>query len=82
LQDQFWQVVIESQETTFDIEMGIPQLLTYMLGAPSIQRSLFGMVSNGNHFMFVKLQRFPVREALPTPQIEYGFSNTFSMLSD
>jgi hypothetical protein len=45
-----------------------------MMGAPSLQRSLFGMVSNGNHFMFVKLQR--------APQIEYGFSNTFSMLSD
>jgi predicted type IV restriction endonuclease len=74
LQDQFWQVVIESKETSFDIEMGIPQLLTYMMGGPSIQRSLFGMVSNGNHFMFVKLQR--------EPQIEYSFSNTFSMLSD
>ncbi len=80
LQDRFWQVVIESKETSFDIEMGIPQLLTYMMGAPSIQRSLFGMVSNGNHFMFVKLQRFPGRDS--TAKIEYGFSNTFSMLSD
>ncbi len=82
LQNQFWQVVIESKETTFDIEMGIPQVLTYMMAAPSIQRTLFGMVSNGNHFMFVKLQRFPDRESLPMPQIEYSFSNTFSMLSD
>jgi hypothetical protein len=80
LQDRFWQVVIESKETTFDIEMGVPQLLTYMMGTPSIQRSLFGMVSNGNHFMFVKLQRFPSRGS--TAKIEYGFSNTFSMLSD
>jgi hypothetical protein len=82
LQDQFWQVVIESKETTFDLEMGIPQLLTYMMAAPLRQTVLFGMVTNGNHFMFVKLRRFPVQEALPTPQAEYSFSNTFSMLSD
>ncbi len=74
LQDQFWQVVIESKETTFDIEMGIPQVLTYMMSAPAIQRTVFGLVTNGNHFMFVKFQR--------SPQIEYSFSNTFSMLSD
>ena len=74
LQDQFWQAVIESKETTFDIEMGIPQILTYMMGAPSIQKFVFGMVTNGNHFMFIKLQR--------SPKSEYSFSNTFSMLSD
>ncbi len=73
-QDQFWQAVIESKETTFDIEMGIPQILTYMIGAPLTQNAIFGMVTNGNHFMFVKLQR--------SPKVEYSFSNTFSMLSD
>jgi type I site-specific restriction endonuclease len=74
LHHQFWQVVIESKETTFDIEMGIPQALAYMMAAPARQRILFGMVTNGNHFMFIKLQR--------SPKIEYSFSNTFSMLSD
>jgi hypothetical protein len=74
LQNQFWQAVIESKETTFDIEMGVPQILTYMMGAPATQKNVFGMVTNGNHFMFIKLQR--------SPKIEYGFSNTFSMLSD
>ena len=74
LQDQFWQAVIESKETTFDIEMGVPQILTYMMGAPSTQKCIFGMVTNGNHFMFIKLQR--------SPKPEYSFSNTFSLLSD
>ena len=74
LQDQFWQAVIESKETTFDIEMGIPQILTYMMGAPSTQKLVFGMVTNGNHFIFIKLQR--------SPKSEYSFSSTFSMLSD
>jgi hypothetical protein len=74
LQNQFWQAVIESKETTFDIENGIPQILAYMAGAPSSQKTVFGMVTNGTHFIFVKLQR--------QESIEYSFSNTFSMLSD
>jgi hypothetical protein len=72
LQDQFWQAVIESKETSFDIEMGIPQILTYMMGAPASQDVVFGMVSNGNHFVFVKLKRSPVPE--------YEFSDVFSMI--
>ena len=74
MQDQFWQAVIGSKETTSDIEMGVPQILTYMMGAPSTQKWMFGMVTNGNHFMFIKLQR--------SPKPEYNFSNTFSLLSD
>ena len=74
LQDQFWQAVIESKETTFDIEMGVPEILIDMMDAPSTQKCVFGMVTNGNHFMFIKLQR--------SPKPEYSFSNTFSMLSD
>jgi hypothetical protein len=72
IQNQFWQAVIESKETTFDVEMGIPQLLAYMMGAPSQQPTAFGMVTNGNHFVFVKLQR--------GQRNQYGFSDTFSML--
>ena len=72
LQDQFWQAVIESKETTFDIEMGIPQILSYMMAAPIQQNIMFGMVTNGNHFVFIKLKR----DRSP----EYDFSDTFSML--
>jgi hypothetical protein len=73
LQNQFWQAIIESKETSFDIEMGIPQILAYMMGAPANQNVMFGMVTNGTHFVFVKLQR---------DRNLYGFSNTFSTLSD
>ena len=72
LQDYFWQAVIESKETTFDIEMGIPQILTSMMAAPTQQSTMFGMVTNGNHFVFIKLNRG--RSA------EYDFSDTFSLL--
>jgi hypothetical protein len=72
MQDGFWQVVIESKETTFDIEVGIPQLLTYMMAAPSQQSALFGMVTNGSSFVFVKLDR---------SQAQYDFSDVYTMLS-
>jgi PD-(D/E)XK nuclease superfamily len=72
MQDGFWQVVIESKETTFDIEVGIPQLLTYMMAAPSQQTELFGMVTNGSSFVFVKLDR---------TQAQYDFSDVYTMLS-
>jgi hypothetical protein len=72
MQDEFWQVVIESKETTFDIEVGIPQLLTYMMAAPSQPTALFGMVTNGSSFVFVKLDR---------AQSQYDFSDVYTMLS-
>ncbi len=73
LQNQFWQAVIESKETSFDIENGIPQILAYMAGAPATQKTVFGMVTNGTHFVFIKLHR--------GKSIEYDFSDVFSMLS-
>ena len=72
VQEQFWQVAVESKESTFDVEVGIPQVLAYMMAAPVEQAVLFGMVTNGNSFVFVKLQRgeAPV----------YDFSDVYSML--
>ena len=55
-----------------EVEMGIPQILTYMMAAPTQQSTMFGMVTNGNHFVFIKLNRG--RSA------EYDFSDTFSLL--
>jgi hypothetical protein len=72
-QNRFWQAVIESKETSFDIGTGIPQILTYMMGAPAGQTHVFGMVTNGTHFVFLKVGR---GEA-----IVYDFSDVFSMLA-
>jgi hypothetical protein len=72
LQDQFWQAVVESKETEFDVEVGIPQILAYMMGSPAEQSIVFGMVTNGSNFIFIKLQR---------DVQQYDFSDSFSMLS-
>ncbi|MGL5195273.1 MAG: restriction endonuclease subunit R, partial [Chroococcales cyanobacterium] len=65
-------VVIESKETSFSLEMALPQTLAYMLAHPTPQRPVFGMVTNGGNFIFVKLQHqdFP----------EYELSSVFSLL--
>ncbi|CAN1210772.1 Type I restriction endonuclease subunit R [Tumidithrix helvetica PCC 7403] len=72
VQDQFWRTVIESKETEFDIEVGIPQTLSYMMASPVGQVPLFGMVTNGNNFIFLKVRK---------ESREYDFSETFSLLS-
>ena len=56
LQDQFWLLVIESKRAEFSLKVGIPQALAYMLAAPQ-QLPLFGLVTNGSNFVFLKLDR-------------------------
>ena len=73
IQEQFWQAVIESKETEFDIEVGIPQTLAYMMANPTQDEPLFGMVTNGNSFIFLKVRRGEMPE--------YDFSETYTLLS-
>ena len=54
LLEQLWVVVIESKQTTFDLEMALPQTLAYMAAAPKSGLSLYGMVANGSSYLFVK----------------------------
>ncbi len=55
LKDQFWVLVIESKRAEFSLKVGIPQALTYMLATPNPDRPLYGMVTNGSNFVFLKL---------------------------
>jgi hypothetical protein len=55
LKDQFWLLVIESKRAEFSLKVGIPQVLSYMLAAPDRDRPLYGLVTNGSNFVFLKL---------------------------
>jgi hypothetical protein len=55
LQNDFWVTVIESKKASYSVEVGIPQLLAYMLANPNPDRPCYGMVSNGGYFLFLKL---------------------------
>ncbi|MFE1744224.1 type I restriction endonuclease [Coleofasciculus sp. H7-2] len=71
LQDQFWILVVESKRTNFNVDIAIPQALTYMMANPNPDKPTFGMVTNGSYFMFIKL----VKGNFP----EYALSDDFSL---
>ena len=54
IQEQFWILVVESKSTTFSVDIALPQALTYMM-ALNQERPIFGLVTNGSHFIFIKL---------------------------
>ncbi|GAC1461787.1 MAG: hypothetical protein NVSMB70_08160 [Chamaesiphon sp.] len=55
LKDRLWVLVIESKRAEFSPKIGIPQVLSYMLGAPQRNCPLYGLVTNGTDFVFLKL---------------------------
>jgi hypothetical protein len=69
LQQRFWVLVVEAKHTKIEIEVGIPQMLTYMMDNPFPDRTVFGLVTNGVSFAFAKLL-----------QQEYDLSRVYSLL--
>ncbi|MBW4669528.1 MAG: PD-(D/E)XK nuclease family protein [Cyanomargarita calcarea GSE-NOS-MK-12-04C] len=69
LNKKFWMTVIESKQVAYSVEAGLEQLLAYMLAAPS--NEVYGMVTSGGSFMFVKL----IRTDLP----RYATSDIFDV---
>ncbi|MDY7015900.1 MAG: restriction endonuclease subunit R [Cyanobacteriota bacterium] len=55
LKDRFWVLVIESKQARFSTEAGLAQILAYMLGSPHPEKPVFGMVTSGGSFIFIKL---------------------------
>jgi Type I restriction enzyme R protein N terminus (HSDR_N) len=71
LQNRLWIVLIEAKKATFDLELALPQTLAYMAANPQPdslsakadaartetlrERPLFGMITNGSSYLFVKL---------------------------
>lgn len=71
IQQQFWVLVIESKSTlTFSI--ALPQAIAYMMANPHPERPVYGLITNGDEFMFIKM----LTQGLP----QYDLSNVFSLL--
>jgi len=68
LRDAFWVLVIESKQTIYSVDVGLPQILAYMSAAPQKNQGVFGLITNGGEFLFVKLQGK-----------QYGTSRLFSL---
>jgi len=74
LQDNLWLVVVEGKRGGFSVLQGIPQTLAYMMGTPTPERAVFGLVTNGYDYLFLKL--------VQTDRPRYALSHNFTLLSD
>lgn len=71
LQNRLWILVIESKRGSFSLEPGIPQALAYMMANPNPEKPVFGLVSNGSNFVFIKL----TKQDIP----QYALSDEFTL---
>ena len=70
--NQLWFAVIEAKNAAISFRAAIPQTLAYMLNNPQPDRPIFALLTNGDHFVFIKLAQ------QITPQ--YALSEDFSLL--
>ncbi len=71
IQQRLWVLVVESKRTSIPVPAALPQLLAYMLANPQMEQPVFGMATNGDEFVFLKV----VNGEFP----QYDASRTFSL---
>ncbi|MBD2447160.1 restriction endonuclease subunit R [Nostoc sp. FACHB-152] len=71
IQKQLWLLVIESKRASLSLLEAIPQALVYMLGSPNVDKPVFGFVTNGEDFQFIKL----IKQDKP----KYALSDKFTL---
>ncbi|WP_224412331.1 hypothetical protein [Oscillatoria salina] len=64
--------MVESKRTSIPVPAALPQLLAYILANPNPARPVFGMATNGDEFVFLKL-------LIQEDASEYDVSRTFSL---
>lgn len=55
LLNQLWVVALESKKTALSVWAALPQALAYLMSNPQPRHLSFGMVTNGDDILFVKL---------------------------
>ncbi|MBE9127101.1 MULTISPECIES: type I restriction enzyme HsdR N-terminal domain-containing protein [unclassified Coleofasciculus] len=55
LVNQIWVIVLESKKTALSVWTALPQTLAYLVANPQPERPSFGLVTNGDEILFVKL---------------------------
>lgn len=69
VQNRFGVVLIESKRYGFSVMQALPQTLAYMM-APNLERPVYGMITTGEDYLFIKLNQ-QVRQ--------YALSNKFTI---
>ena len=70
LKDKLWVMVIESKKAAYSVEVGLAQMLVYMLGNFYQNQPSYGLITSGGEFTFIKL----IKGESPM----YGISNLFA----
>jgi len=72
VQNQFWVVVIEEKRFNVNVLQALPQTLAYMMANPNSEMPVFGMITTGDDYIFIKLNQ-QVRQ--------YALSDKFTAIS-
>ena len=73
LQNRFWLMLVESKQTKFSFSVAIPQALAYMMANLEPEQPTFGLATNGDNFIFIKLVKEPIAQ--------YDLSTDFSIFA-
>jgi hypothetical protein len=73
VQNQFWAIVLESKKTTLSVWSALPQALAYLAANPQPHQPAFGMVTNGDEILFIKV----CQEGI----LQYDLSRVFAIFS-
>ncbi len=57
VKEQFWVIVIEAKRYGFNVSLAIPQALTYMMTNTEQNNPIFGLVTNGEDYIFIKVSQ-------------------------
>jgi len=68
---QLWVLIIESK-STIAFPVALPQIMTYMMANPNPEFPVYGLIGNGDEFMFIKM----LTAGIP----QYDLSNIYSLL--
>ena len=58
IRDGFWVLVLEAKRTAM-VALAVPQALAYMMTSPHPELPVYGLVSNGEEFIFLKVLASP-----------------------
>ncbi|MEH2383081.1 MAG: type I restriction endonuclease [Nostoc sp.] len=70
LHPPFWVLVIEAKRAEYSLVPAIPQALAYMLADATSAKPVFGFITNGNEFQFIKL----TKHGIPRYALSYTLS--------
>jgi hypothetical protein len=70
VRDDLWVIVVESKKTMLSVWSALPQALAYLMANPQSDQATYGLITNGDEMVFVKL--------LPKPVPTYNLSRVFS----